>query len=462
MFVLYVALFPLSEFSMLLGMFSLLLLSVGVDYWAYRAVNRLFLRLLDRRQAVHAERATNEPDSSDPASLGDRSGIPLTPGTKLSLEQLVDELSEGLNRGEGTSLSGARNDLYRLRGLNNQLIKLSEMAQELNAALPYRETKTRALESCRQLLSADLVALVSEHGREFSLEGVAGGEESEVNLSCCSYYSSCSVRTAFREVEQTRASGGQCGCFPPSMRARLALPFRTDDERIFALLAAAAHPQSFDNLNDVVINTLVSHVQTALSTALKYDTIRREVATDPLTNLYNRRFFEKRAEEEIERSLRHQQPVTLLMLDVDHFKSVNDTYGHQTGDKVLQAVAGFLAGGVRKSDICGRYGGEEFVLLLPATPGRNAMFLADRLRTGLSEVMYTGLGLPSDRNVTVSGGLATCPRDGISLEELIARADEALYEAKRRGRNQIVRAAIAGTPDATPTGQVRTSSEPCR
>lgn len=209
-----------------------------------------------------------------------------------------------------------------------------------------------------------------------------------------------------------------------------------------ALIAAATRPDAFVEINPVVLRTLVGHVQTSLSTALRYDRIRREVVTDPLTNLYNRRFFEQRAREEIERSIRHHVPVTLLMLDVDHFKRINDIYGHQTGDRVLQSVAHHLKESVRESDVCARYGGEEFILLLPSTPGRNAMFLADRLRRGLGDLMHTGLGLPSHESVTVSGGLSTCPRDATEVQSLIRCADTALYEAKNGGRNRIVRATL--------------------
>jgi diguanylate cyclase (GGDEF)-like protein len=228
------------------------------------------------------------------------------------------------------------------------------------------------------------------------------------------------------------------------MRSQLSLPFTLDGTTTLALLAAAAQPGSFDVISPVVTSTLVGHIQTSLAAAQKYDRIRREVVTDPLTNLYNRRFFERRAEEEVARSLRHQLPLSLLMVDVDHFKDVNDTYGHQTGDKVLQAVAKYLSDSVRKTDICGRYGGEEFVLLLPNTPGRAATFLANRLRGGLSQIIYTGLGIPSDTTITVSGGVATCPRDATTLETLIASADEALYAAKDAGRNRIVQAGIPG------------------
>jgi diguanylate cyclase (GGDEF)-like protein len=394
--------------------------TVLLDYWVYRAVNSLFSRLYQ----------SNRQEAQQGGELHE------------SLEALMGGVLNRLGNLEALEVETVRSDLYRLRSFNNQLIRLGEIAQELNTALPYRETKAKALELSRHLLSADLVALVSEEAGSFYLEGIAGCEEGEIKVDCCSFYGRCPIRTSFREVSPGLAPDHRCAMFPPTMQAKLSLPFKLDGSRTLSLLAAAARPGAFDDISPVVLSTLVGHVQAALLSAGKYDQIRREVVTDPLTNLYNRRFFEKRAAEEISRSLRHQQPTTLLMLDVDHFKSINDTYGHQTGDKVLQAVANYLKESVRQSDICGRFGGEEFVLLLPNTPGRSAVYLADRLRRGFAEVMFTGLGIPAHVSVTISGGVATCPRDATTLDQLLRRADQALYEAKRAGRNRIVQAGI--------------------
>lgn len=367
------------------------------------------------------------------------------------LEGLLESVMSGSTAIEGLEVETVRADLYRLRDLNNQLIRLGEIAQELNAALPFKETKVRTLDLSRRLLSADVAALVSEENMEFTLDGVDGCEPTEIDVHCCAYHARCPVRSAFRELSPARAPDHRCSMVPPTMRSQLSLPFLLSEQRTMALVVAAARPDAFDDISPVVLHTLVGHVRTSLSTALRYDRIRREVVTDPLTNLYNRRFFEQRAREEIDRSIRHHVPVTLLMLDVDHFKRINDMYGHQTGDRVLQSVARYLKESVRQSDICARYGGEEFILLLPSTPGRSAVFLADRLRRGLEDLMHTGLGLPSHESVTVSGGVATCPRDATDVEALIERADAALYAAKHSGRNRIARAELPAALDRRPS-----------
>ena len=162
------------------------------------------------------------------------------------------------------------------------------------------------------------------------------------------------------------------------------------------------------------------------------------MVTDHLTGLYNRRYFMNRAGEEIERSLRHQAPLSVLMIDIDHFKDFNDTYGHATGDRVLQTVARAMKDALRKPDICSRHGGEEFAVLLPNTPGDNAYFVAERVRRTLGGTRYTGLGLPPEVNITISVGVATCPRDATVLDELMELSDKALYRAKAEGRDMVV------------------------
>ncbi len=163
------------------------------------------------------------------------------------------------------------------------------------------------------------------------------------------------------------------------------------------------------------------------------------MVTDHLTGLYNRRYFMNRAGEEIERSLRHQAPLSVLMIDIDHFKQFNDTYGHATGDRVLQTVARAHQGRRCAShDICSRHGGEEFAVLLPNTPGDSAYHVAERVRRTLGGTRYTGLGLPPDVNITISVGVATCPRDATVLDDLMELADKALYRAKADGRDTVV------------------------
>lgn len=164
----------------------------------------------------------------------------------------------------------------------------------------------------------------------------------------------------------------------------------------------------------------------------------QQLATrDSLTGLFNRREFQRALTEECERSLRFSHPFSLVMLDIDHFKKLNDTYGHPAGDEVLKHVASLLAGQVRAVDRVARYGGEEFALLMVETDREAARDAMERLCALLAEVpcviASSGLTLP----VTLSVGVAALPRDADGPESLLAAADAALYSAKRAGRNRI-------------------------
>ncbi len=168
--------------------------------------------------------------------------------------------------------------------------------------------------------------------------------------------------------------------------------------------------------------------------------LRELVKTDYLTEVHNRRSFMERAELEFSRACRHGKPLTIVMVDVDHFKRVNDEYGHSIGDEVLKLVAKILAAEVRRHDIVARYGGEEFVLLLAETDAAQARVMAERCRSSIESAKLLLYGSPV--SVTASVGIADYPHEAVSrIEELVDRADQALYEAKQAGRNRVAVAA---------------------
>jgi diguanylate cyclase (GGDEF)-like protein len=159
--------------------------------------------------------------------------------------------------------------------------------------------------------------------------------------------------------------------------------------------------------------------------------------TDPLTHLYNRRYMMEVLEKEFQRAERNRTLLSLVLMDIDHFKKVNDIYGHQNGDLVLITVAKLAKIGLRNYDFAARYGGEEFVLTLPETGHEDALRVAERLRERIQQHRFNG---PlAELQTTLSLGVATFPADSVaSVAELIREADEALYRAKGWGRNRVV------------------------
>ncbi len=189
-----------------------------------------------------------------------------------------------------------------------------------------------------------------------------------------------------------------------------------------------------------ILHSALNHLGLALKNALIYREIKTEVDFDGLTKAYTRQFFDKQLHRELERHARYNQPLSLLMIDLDHFKRVNDVYGHQAGDEVLRGAGSVLLNTVRATDMVARYGGEEFAIILPQTDRQQTMILAERLRTALSEKQFQMNG--SSLRVTVSIGAATLRQDmtihgANALDSLVREADSALYRAKAEGRNMV-------------------------
>lgn len=159
--------------------------------------------------------------------------------------------------------------------------------------------------------------------------------------------------------------------------------------------------------------------------------------TDPLTGLYNRRFLNEVLMKEIERAKRLGKQFSIVLLDLDNFKKVNDTFGHLSGDAALKTVAGLMTGNVRKFDVVGRYGGEEFVVIMPETGRNTARDVSERIRSLLEK---KSIGVPGKKRIriTASFGIATFQEDGMTPTELLFLADERLYNAKRGGKNRVV------------------------
>lgn len=172
-----------------------------------------------------------------------------------------------------------------------------------------------------------------------------------------------------------------------------------------------------------------------LQKVILYKKVQEMSITDSLTEVSTRRYFLERASEEIRRSMRHKSNLSLLMLDLDHFKDKNDRFGHLVGDVVLKEVASILKSSLREIDIIGRLGGEEFAIMLTGTGKDGAFQVAERIRESIEGAVFKAYD--EVVSITVSAGISVFPDDGVDIESLVESADKALYKAKESGRNKV-------------------------
>jgi diguanylate cyclase (GGDEF)-like protein len=197
------------------------------------------------------------------------------------------------------------------------------------------------------------------------------------------------------------------------------------------------------------IDLLLARARTLLDFKRYLDTCEEEAFTDHLTGLANRRRFERQLEREVSRTLRYSRPFCLLLLDIDNFKEVNDTYGHDAGDEAIRRLALALQAGTRGIDLAARIGGEEFAVILPETEFEGGIDVAERLRVAIRETEIPAVG-----RITASFGIAEFPLSAATGRELVSLADAALYQAKRGGRDRVERA-ITSEANRQPTLDVQ-------
>jgi diguanylate cyclase (GGDEF)-like protein/PAS domain S-box-containing protein len=193
-------------------------------------------------------------------------------------------------------------------------------------------------------------------------------------------------------------------------------------------------------------NTFAEQIGLSIANIRLREALRTQSVRDPLTGLYNRRYLEEILEREIRRAVRAELSLGILMLDLDHFKRFNDTYGHEAGDAVLRETGSFLVKSIRAEDVVCRFGGEEFVVILPTADLEASRARAERIRSKLREltVLHQGQSLGV---ITVSVGVAALPTHGTSAKELLQAADAALYGAKREGRDRVVTAQVVAVAE---------------
>jgi diguanylate cyclase (GGDEF)-like protein len=246
------------------------------------------------------------------------------------------------------------------------------------------------------------------------------------------------LHTQYRlAIDVTQVSTRRRHNLLPDTGSELALPLITHGSVIGALSVQTRRLNAFEPAAITIFQTMAAQLSNAIANAKLYQEVEQLAILDSLVGIYNRRHWFELTAREFYRAVRYQKPLSLILLDIDHFKQVNDTYGHPLGDEVLRSLSRICEKNIRTADLVGRYGGEEFLVVLPETDEVEAVQIAERLRLATEEMRVASKN--EDVQVTISLGVATLVAEiDTNLEQLVKRADEALYQAKNSGRNRVV------------------------
>jgi diguanylate cyclase (GGDEF)-like protein len=321
-----------------------------------------------------------------------------------------------------------------------ELASLVRLNSELTSSLDVDEMAESALEVILPLFEANIGAISLVRDETNLLTRASRGLD-EANWASVRKLSKEIIDSGATDVTnrtvKIESSDSETG---PQIVSLLFAPLPVR-ERVIGILVIGREgtaPWAFPEM--ALFRTIADRIAVYVDTATLYNETKRLAITDELTGTHNHRFFHTKLEEEIRRADRYNRPLSILMVDVDHFKKYNDTHGHLMGDEVLRGVANTLKRWTRVIDVVSRYGGDEFTLLLPETDEEGAVIVAKRLKKEVEETYFPLETYQPAGAITVSMGIASFPENGISSKELIKSADDAMYKAKET-RNTICCAA---------------------
>ncbi|MEW6247398.1 MAG: diguanylate cyclase [Nitrospirota bacterium] len=341
--------------------------------------------------------------------------------------------------------------------LNRRLMELHEKTQVIQQAISEEEVYRTLSHTLHQALPLRQILILRLNRSEAHLELVWSSPKRE-DLRVDSYPvwdrpSHCPVIRAGREYKVEDVTQGLTCSFSLSNDgpgSYWCIPLVMGGHTIGVVHLAGSVPRCWTDETRQWVEALVSVAAPMIGHIQHLERAKRRALIDELTGAYNRRFLEEfLAKMILPDERRKGQIVSLLMLDLDHFKQVNDTYGHQVGDLVLKSVAATLNRALKESDVLARYGGEEFTVVLPQTDTQGAAAVAERLRIAVAGLSLRQLAPAAPDHITVSVGVATYPTHARSVPDLIRAADEMLYQAKATGRNRVVcaTAGLRAVPD---------------
>src|SRR5213594_3315644 len=334
------------------------------------------------------------------------------------------------------SLQNAR--LYSLeRRRASQLEAINAIARETTAVLDIKQLLSRSCTKIQKSFQLSHVSVLLKEEQELVLRAhhgdltprIAEGDRMSAEAGLCGR----ALASGKTVIENDLKSVPDHLAFYVETASRMCIPLVSFGQTLGVLVLDSAQADSFKGSDIQPLESVADICATAIQNAHYVERVKQLAFLDGLTGIFNRRFFELRIAEEIERARRFGAGMAVVMVDIDHFKRLNDEFGHLLGDEVLRQVSSVFHQQLRKIDVVCRYGGEEFAILLSQTHQQHALGVAEKLRKLVEGWQFPGVPRP----VSISVGVASFPDHGTTRDELVKAADGALYAAKQAGRNRV-------------------------
>jgi diguanylate cyclase (GGDEF)-like protein len=330
-----------------------------------------------------------------------------------------------------------------LGALNNQIRELGEFGKLMISCRDHQEVRSVIKTFCEKFFPESsgtvLLTNASRNAMELEVAWGAGSQtaKSHVLVGDCwalrrgTTHHHNEVKCAACQIDSDCSGLQNVQCIPMIGQGEI--------RGVVRLCSANTTRQTMGDacFNQELTTAVTDRIGLALANLQLRVALREQAIRDPLTNLYNRRFMVEFMERELSRATRSAAPLSVLALDLDHFKTFNDSFGHPAGDRILEAFGQLLYANIRSGDVPCRFGGEEFIVLLPETHADIAVKRAESIRKAVEQLSVTHAGQLL-RTITVSIGVAATPGDGVSVDTLLRAADQALYRAKQLGRNRVI------------------------
>ncbi|MCB0271406.1 MAG: sensor domain-containing diguanylate cyclase [Bdellovibrionales bacterium] len=327
-----------------------------------------------------------------------------------------------------------------------RLVVLSDLGKTFTSTIDFEDLLKTILKKISEILEPQSWQLLLKHPSQDALEYKILINDPSVNRSQLVYFGEgCSgwvAKTKTPILWSQNIKIPESSQIPPQIQKEfqnasyLCVPLQNRNTVLGVIFLKHADPDFFTQDDLITVTTISDFAAIAIENAINYERIEELTIRDDLTTLYNQRYLHQILDQEVERASRYFKEFSMVFIDLDKFKNVNDTYGHIYGSELLQETANVLLQNTREVDHCARYGGDEFVIVLPETGKKEAIYSAERIRQAIeSHVFLERKGI--NAKFTASFGVATFPTDAQSKNDLIKMADEAMYEAKHKNRNAV-------------------------